>query len=73
MRHWSILQWVAAIIVIAGIIAILFIAVHALGFMIPPWLIDMAIVVAVVTVALIALGLVATVWSSWFGPPPPTP
>lgn len=74
MRGWSITQWIVAIIVIGGAIAITSIALHAMGIAIPGWAISMGWVVVIVVVAIIAIGILAAVWRSWFGgggPPSP--
>ncbi len=74
MKNWSITQWIVAILVICGAVAILYIATDAMGVHIPGWVVSMGWVVAIVVVAIIAIGILSGVWSSWFGGGgPPTP
>ncbi len=75
MKSWSFTQWIIAIIVICGAIAIMYIATDAMGVHIPAWAISIGWVVIIVVVAIIAIGVLASVGSSWFGGggPPSTP
>jgi hypothetical protein len=56
----SFIQWVMLIIAVAGVIAILYIALRQLGITIPPWLIQVFWVVVVVVVC---MGAARLIWS----------
>jgi hypothetical protein len=60
MENWS---WVAiakAVIVLAAIIAIVLVAVRAMGLRIPEWAIHCLWIVAIVFVALVCLHIIAS-------------
>ena len=65
------MQWIVVIICIAGAIAILMIALPAMGINVPAFVIQIFWVVAICLFAIGAIGLIYKVWSSWGGPPGP--
>ncbi len=73
MRNWSPMQWVVAIIVIAAAIAIMYVALPAMGIAIPGWFKDIAVIVFIAIVAIIAIGLLVKFFYSWGDGPPPSP
>jgi len=73
MRNWTFMQWVVAIIVIAAAVAILLIALPAMGIALPSWFIQIVWVVVIAFVAIAAIGLLIKMWSSWGGGGPPSP
>lgn len=72
MRGWSIGQWALAIVCLGGFIAIVYIALRAMGIPLPSWVTEMGWVLLIVLAAAAVIGLIAKVWSSW-GSGPPTP
>ena len=67
MRNWSLMQWIVAVIIIAGCIAILYIVLPQLGVSIPGWVISIFWVCLVVVVAIAAIRFLMSLWG---GPGP---
>jgi len=68
MKNWSFLQWITAIIIACGAVAILQIALPQMGVTIPIWIINILWVIVIVFIAVGAIRLLATLFS---GPGPP--
>lgn len=69
MKGWSITQWVMAIILVAAAVAILMIALPAMGISVPGWAINMMWVIIIAVCAMAAIRVIA----SMFGGGPPSP
>ena len=69
MKGWTITQWIMAIILAAAAIAILMIALPAMGIAIPGWAINMMWVIVIAICAMAAIRVIA----SMFGGGPPSP
>jgi len=67
MKNWTFMQWVIAVIIIAGAIAILLIALPAMGISVPSWAMQIFWVVVIVAVAIVALRFLVYLWNSWGG------
>ncbi len=64
MKGWSITQWIMAVILAAAAIAILMIALPAMGIAVPGWAISMMWVIVIAVCAMAAIRVIA----SMFGP-----
>lgn len=57
-RTWGLVEWVVAIIIVATVIAILYVALQAMGITLPEWFKKIAIIVVVAIVAILAIKLI---------------
>ncbi len=67
MKNWTFMQWVIAVIIVAAAVAILFVALPAMGIVIPQWVVSIFWIVLIAFVAVAAIGLLMKLWSSWGG------
>lgn len=65
------MQWVAAIILVCAALAILLVALPAMGITVPAFVVQIIWIVVVAFFAIAAIGLLIKLWQSWGGPPPP--
>jgi hypothetical protein len=57
-RAWTLTDWVVAIIIVAAVVAILYVALQAMGITLPEWFKRIAIIVVVAIVAILAIKLI---------------
>ena len=57
VRAWTVGDWVIAIIVVAAVIAVLYVALQGMGITLPPWLKKIGLIVLVAVVAVVAVKL----------------
>jgi len=57
---WGLIQWIVALIIICGIIAIMYIILGVLGYTIPPWVIRIFWICVAVVVAIFAIKFLAS-------------
>src|SRR3990167_3198169 len=69
MPKWTFMQWVVAVILIAAAVAIVLIALPAMGIPLPSWAVDIFWVVVIAFVAIAAIGLLVKLWKGWGGSP----
>ena len=67
MKGWTITQWIMAIILAAAAIAILMIALPAMGIAIPGWAMNMLWVIVIAICAMAAIRVIASMFGG--GPP----
>ena len=72
MRNWTFMQWLIAIIIAAATVAIVLVALPAMGIIVPAWAINIFWIFMIACVAIIAIGLLVKLWQSWGGPPGPS-
>ncbi len=70
MRTWSFMQWVVAVILVCAAVAILLIALPAMGITIPPVFIQIIWILIIAFFAIAAIGLLMRLWNGWGGGPP---
>lgn len=59
-RAWTLTDWVVAIIIVAAVIAILYVALQGMGITLPEWFKKIAVIVVVAVVAVLAIKLILT-------------
>ncbi len=60
MAAWSFFDFAKLVIIVVAVCAIVYIAAKAMGWVIPQWLIQIAVVLAVAFVSIVALVLLAS-------------
>ena len=60
VRTWSFLDFAKLVIIVLAVCAVVFVATKAMGVPIPPWLIQIALIVVIAFVAIIAISMLAS-------------
>ncbi len=66
---YSVLQVAVAIVIIAGLVALTYLALHELGIAIPPFVIQALWIVFIVVVIVLCMIAIAKFWGKLGGPP----
>lgn len=57
-RAWTLTDWVVAIIIVAAVVAILYVALQGMGITLPDWFKKICLIVLVAVVAILAIKLI---------------
>ena len=69
MRTWTFMQWAIAVILLGACVAIVLIALPAMGIVIPSWAMNIFWVLIIAIVAVGAIGVLVRIWNGWGGSP----
>lgn len=62
LQSWSIGQIAIAVVILAGLIAIVFIGLRAMGIQPPPWVLQIGWVLIIVFVVVLAIKILLSMW-----------